>query len=362
MTDTSSRKVYLDWIRVIAIMLVIFNHLPGYALYEDGGAGRSIYLFLSLLTRINVPLLLMVSGSLLLGREEPVGKILRKRVLRIVVVLFCAYLGLYLLRIFHDRILHGDPLSFPIPEILAGIFSNKLIPVDAGPYWYLYAYLGYLLMLPFLRRAVRDMTKSMMILLLALHGIIYTALPLLNLLLPKEAQFVLSDSFSVALAVEKAFFYPIAGYWLDRNLDIRQISRKAVILIALLGLAAAGVTDVCILLSAAPSGPVSVTYMRMTDWVTTLCAFLVIKRMVLVTFPRLGTGKAAQRIAAVSVLCFGIYLFDSWLKLVLFGFYFKVASVLPVLVYSVLWIPVSMLVGGTATWLLRKIPGVSRYL
>ena len=100
----------------------------------------------------------------------------------------------------------------------------------------------------------------------------------------------------------------------------------------------------------------------MTDWVTTLCAFLVIKRMVLVTFPRLGTGKVAQRIAAVSVLCFGIYLFDSWLKLVLFGFYFKVASVLPVLVYSVLWIPVSMLVGGTATWLLRKIPGVSRYL
>ena len=134
------------------------------------------------------------------------------------------------------------------------------------------------------------------------------------------------------------------------------------ILIALLGLAAAGITDACILLSSVPTGPASVTYMRMTDWITTICAFLLIKRLVLVSCPRLETGKAAKRIAAVSALCFSIYLLDSWLKLILFGAYYKFASVLPVLVYSLLWIPVSMFVGGTITWLLRKIPGVSKYL
>lgn len=362
MTETPSRKVYLDWIRVIAIALVIFNHLPGYALYEEGGGGRPFYLFLSLLTRINVPLLFMISGALLLGREESVKTILKKRVLRIVVVLFFAYLGLYLLRIFHDRFLHGEPLAFPVPEILSGIISNKLIPTDAGPYWYLYAYLGYLLMIPFLRKAVKDMGKELIILLLVLHGAIYTVLPIVNLFLHENAKIVLSDSFQVALASEKALFYPIVGYWMDQNINIRQASRKTIILIALLGLMATGISDACILLSSEPSGPASVTYLVMTDWITAICAFLVVKRLVLVSFPRSGTGKAAKWIAAVSTLCFGIYLLDSWLKLILFGAYYKFASVLPVLIYSFLWIPVSMFTGGTITWLLRKIPGVSKYL
>ena len=151
--EGGGRKVYLDWIRVIAIALVLFNHLPGYALYENGGAGRPFYLLCTLITRINVPLLLMVSGTLLLEREEPVGKVLKHRVLRIAGALVAAYVGLYLLRAAHDTVLYGAPFAFNFAELIPGILGRRLITADAASYWYLYAYLGYLLMLPFLRKA-----------------------------------------------------------------------------------------------------------------------------------------------------------------------------------------------------------------
>ena len=334
--EGGGRKVYLDWIRVIAIALVLFNHLPGYALYENGGAGRPFYLLCTLITRINVPLLLMVSGTLLLEREEPVGKVLKHRVLRIAGALVAAYVGLYLLRAAHDT-------------------------ADAASYWYLYAYLGYLLMLPFLRKAVRGMERSHWILLLALHGIIYTALPLINLLLPEENRLYLSADFSVPLATTQAFFYTIAGYWLDRHDGFMNTGKKT-LLTALAGLAATCAAGAVFLLTTGADEGLTPMYMTLFDWVTAFCAFLVIKRVTTVTLPGLSRGKHAKRIAFVSSLCFGIYLFDPWLKMVLFGPYYRAASFLPEMIRSLVWIVISMAIGGLVTFVLKKIPGIRKLL
>ena len=359
--ECASRKAYLDWIRVIAIALVIFNHLPGYTLYENSGAGRPFYLFCTLITRINVPLLLMVSGTLLLDRNESVKKVLKYRVLRIAGALVFAYIGLFLLRSAHDVILYGIPFSFSPGELIPGILSRRLITADAGSYWYLYAYLGYLLMLPFLRKAVREMEKGHWILLLVLHGIIYTILPLVNLLLPAENRLSLSADFSVPLATTQAFFYTISGYWLDRHSNTA-VTRKKDILTALLGLAVTCAAGALFLLSSSPGDGISPSFLTMFDWVAAFCAFLVIRHMTTVTLPGLSRGKHAKRIAFLSSLCFGIYLFDPWLKLVLFGLYYRAAAFLPELIRSLVWIPISMTVGGIATFVLKKIPGFRKLL
>ncbi len=61
----TGRNAYFDALRVLAILLVIFNHLPGYSLYQTcAGPKAWLYMLITMLTRINVPLFLMVSGAL----------------------------------------------------------------------------------------------------------------------------------------------------------------------------------------------------------------------------------------------------------------------------------------------------------
>ena len=64
------KKPYFEYMRIVAIALVIFNHLPGYNLYTiSTGYKQAIYMTITMITRINVPLFLMISGALLLGRR-----------------------------------------------------------------------------------------------------------------------------------------------------------------------------------------------------------------------------------------------------------------------------------------------------
>ena len=66
--NKNTRVTYYDVMRIIAIFLVVFNHLRGYSLYSiSSGWKQWIYFFMTMITRINVPLFLMVSGALILG-------------------------------------------------------------------------------------------------------------------------------------------------------------------------------------------------------------------------------------------------------------------------------------------------------
>ena len=348
------RKSYLDWVRVLAVALVIFNHLPAHADGSAPGAGFGLTQILSALARMNVPLLFMVSGALLLGREETVAAVLRKRFCRFALTLAVFSVGLYLFRLLHDTVLHGDPFSPSLSAILYGLPSNTLSLADTSSYWYLYAYLGYLLTLPFLRPAARVLDKSRFILLIVLHALFTGALPLLNLLLSAcgAQQVSLSPYFTVPLAVTKALFYALAGYWLDTRVRVEDLSRKTLALLALTALAAA----FAIRLLLDPLGEAAVP---IADWLIALPVFLLIRRLVTVTFPGLGRGKTAARVASLSALTFGIYLLDPYLRLALFGIYYQTLSpVMSSLPLSLGWVAVSMAVGGAVTWVLQRIPGV----
>lgn len=60
-------KVYLEYLRIIACALVIYNHLSGWTLYIiTDGIPQYIYMILSVITKINVPIFFMITGALLL--------------------------------------------------------------------------------------------------------------------------------------------------------------------------------------------------------------------------------------------------------------------------------------------------------
>ena len=55
--------------------------------------------------------------------------------------------------------------------------------MGGGAYWYLYCYLGFLLLLPLLRRIANGMTKQDFILLLLIHFIFSSLMPVINMIL-----------------------------------------------------------------------------------------------------------------------------------------------------------------------------------
>ena len=145
-------KTYLDFLKVLAIFLVLWNHTStGFDLYNrvPEMPQHMLYLCFSIFDKIAVPLFFMASGALLLGREESWRKILRYRVRRFALILlvvsainYCQY--------------YNDNSSFSFYDFISRLYTGSV----RTPLWYLYAYLAFLLMLPFLRKLARCMREQ----------------------------------------------------------------------------------------------------------------------------------------------------------------------------------------------------------
>lgn len=197
----SRKKVYFEFMRIIACALVIFNHLSGYTLYySSSGIKQYVYMCLTMITRINVPLFFMISGALLLEKDENITEVFKKRISRIVLILFLFEGFIYTISFIKTgstNYLYGFIRGF-LGESISG----------AGAYWYLYAYLGFLCVLPFMQRIAHKMQREEFFVILIIHFISSSCVPLLNVILNKFAiiEISISVSFNVPFAFIKAFF------------------------------------------------------------------------------------------------------------------------------------------------------------
>lgn len=350
------RSAYYDVARIIAILLVLLNHLPAYHLYasETGVAGVAST-FLTIVIRINVPLFAMLSGALLLGREEDVATVLRQRVVRFLAVILLASGLLYL----EFGALRDRQLS--IGEFVHGVVAGDLR--DFTSYWFLYAYLGFLLMLPFLRRIARGMTRGEFLLLVMLMFVLHSGFQLLNfvLRLMDVPPLAFPHSMSVPLVTVVLLFYPLVGFYLDRRLDVMRVTRRQWALLAALAVACSSVTMMVVRGEGHLFG-YSQGYVNLFNFVNVIIVFLAIKRLFgrrfVAAHPVLTT-----RLGMVSKLVFGIYLFDPYLKLVLYEpMYAALHPAIGSFWYSVVWCVVSFCVCGLITYVLRLFAFVRRLL
>jgi len=173
--DNFNRKIYLDILRIMAIFLVLFTHtgVRGAKLYTttDNNFLRYIYVMFDCFRTINNPLLFMISGALLLGKEETIKEICRKRVLRFLVVLT----AFTYMQVIYNCIINGTFDGFNIKHIFLNMLSE---PVRTS-YWYLYSYISFLVMLPFLRKIAVNINKKEFIYLFLLTIIIMDLFPLI---------------------------------------------------------------------------------------------------------------------------------------------------------------------------------------
>lgn len=101
------RKTYIDALRIVAILGVLYNHTNrrGYCLYAFSEARicQDFYIGIATLAATAVPIFFMISGALLLPKKESLKELFQKRILRMVLVLL-VFSGIqYVLLLLEER-------------------------------------------------------------------------------------------------------------------------------------------------------------------------------------------------------------------------------------------------------------------
>ncbi len=92
-SEKKDKKIHLEILRIIACFFVIFIHTgkTGYVLFierEIGSLEFWIYEFISVFSNFAVPIFFMISGAIMLGREEEsLKKLWKNRILKIFIAL-----------------------------------------------------------------------------------------------------------------------------------------------------------------------------------------------------------------------------------------------------------------------------------
>jgi surface polysaccharide O-acyltransferase-like enzyme len=137
------RKYWIDYLRVIACIAVINNHVSDGFYYKFGHVSSIdwwIANFISGTSRIGVPLFVMISGCLLLGREQSTKSFFRQRAYRLLPPLIFWSLFFMTLRAYYD-------------EGIISIIKSTLY--DGRAYihlWYLTTFTCLMIFVPFINK------------------------------------------------------------------------------------------------------------------------------------------------------------------------------------------------------------------
>ncbi len=138
-TSSLSTLRWVDLVRVIGAFLVVMAHVS-----YGGGGSVLISAWYFVISRVAVPLFFMVSGYLLLRKEEPYGEFFRKRALKVALP-FLIWSVIYLL---WKR--EGFDSGFSIKLV-----ASYLLKIVRGPrenhLWFFYALIGLYFFTPILR-------------------------------------------------------------------------------------------------------------------------------------------------------------------------------------------------------------------
>ena len=153
----TQRDNSLSYMRVFAALAIVILHVFQYVIegFNIMGTDKIASISIRNSTLWAVPIFVLVSGALLLddSREITYGRLFRRYILRIAVVLVCT-LFIYELV---DAIIYKDTIDMHF--FLKGL-KNLFFGTGWKPLWYLYMLLAIYLMLPIYRLAAKSMSAK----------------------------------------------------------------------------------------------------------------------------------------------------------------------------------------------------------
>ena len=192
------KYVYLEVLRIVAMFFVIFNHtgVEGFFLYykqDLGSFSYWIYLFISIFCKFSVSIFFMISGALMLGKEEDTKTLWKKRIFKMLIILIGISTFYYIIE------LRVKFETFSLKNYLTMIYTGK---GQKYHLWYLNLYIAYLISLPFLRSMAKSLKKENYDYLIGIAITYLAIIPILENLIFKN-EYTLNGNIKV---VHKRFF------------------------------------------------------------------------------------------------------------------------------------------------------------
>lgn len=341
-TEYGKRKVHIDIIRVVAIVLVVLHHMDITGLYYQNTDNCLTFLCstaITVLVQIDVPLFFIVSGALLLNKDEADSVVWKKRIPRMLAVLVIFSALQYFFRIYNGRITNPSLVDF-----IKRLLSNNI----QQTYWFLYAYIAFLIILPIMRRMVKSMTLKDLLFLVIL-SLTYDVI--VGYLMHYVSWFDVTDAFwdSIRPLMSSLIYWLIGGiaekYYeeLQAKRWIRNISiiiggiwLLIPAMVSLIGFAQNGLYDTYLIEHTVVSAPIVVYF-------------------ALVLFCK-ESSAPLNCVAKLGKYCFGVYLTEQFLREILNPLYIAMTQHMFGVIASFIFLLVVLLFAFVISFVMKKVP------
>lgn len=146
----TQRIVFLDLIRMAAILLVITQHAWSGLRLDEPAAGDVRYIYQELVV-MGVPLFFMLSGALMLGGKPlPIAQFLSRRLKRLLVPYLLWGTLVYIISAVMHKYTDVHSAKEALLHYVPYLLSGKINP----SYWYIFVLIGLYLLTPFMQRAL----------------------------------------------------------------------------------------------------------------------------------------------------------------------------------------------------------------
>ena len=360
------KTLHLEIIRILAILCIMFIHTGfwGHDAYSctDSRITFTISLLLACVSAIGVDLFWMVSGSLLLGIDEDISVVYKRRLPRILIVLavfsviryfYDFYMEDFGAGVYWSRV-YGDNAGTGLLHIGLGDFAKKFISGNIYlPYWFLYYYIGILLLLPFMRRTIKGMNAVEWKFLVIFE---FFFLVIVSLFEP-----IIHTRFGIPFYIPEAVNAFVLGYAAEKVVPADWIKKRENMF--LLFFASVFFVAVEYSFSINFGNPIGDGRNVFTDAFKqplAFCVVLIIRGISLriQKYPK----KLYKMICLVGSCTFGLYLVEEYLRHILFFIYEAFLPVVTVIPACIIWIVCSFIVGIPIVLVLKKLPLIGKLI
>ena len=305
---TKSKKTYIEIMRILAILFVVFNHtntegFVHFVKHEPASFSFWLSLFLAVLCKFGAPLFFVISGALLLSRPQQSIRItIRKRVLKyLLILLFLS--GLYA---FSNHILIGT--EYDAYGFFTGVYKAEI----KYHLWFLYAYIAFLLLMPLLQSWCQHMENKHFLYIIIIH-FVFRLITIFQYLLFKGK--VSISSHIIPTFPINIVFLPIIGYYLECRINIQQIRKKEIVSLWGLNFLCIGLSCFTTYIKGLETGAFSEdqsqSFFSTFAFVNCISMYLTIKHI----FNKKQMGETAEKaIRNMGASCFGIYMLHPLFK------------------------------------------------
>ncbi len=239
--------------RVLAAFFVVFNHTSSsghflFSLYPPNSIQYWFYMFPAAFCHFAVPLFFMISGALLLGRNDEARPLVPfKKALHILLILVIWSFLYYISTVYEHRnymtidrdgnpylsFVTASPLSFDFRDFLIRLFE---LSGWNHTYWFLHTYIALLLALPLLQRMAQAFKQYEYKLLFTLYFVFFMLIPAIQYLVWRgNHNFDASIYTGLKWISGNTVIFPLTGYFLQHRLN-NYWTRKRVLMLWVLNI------------------------------------------------------------------------------------------------------------------------------